>query len=403
MAQFLELTIDRPVAGGRMLSRHDGQVVLVRGAIPGERVRARIERRQKQVLFAEVVEVLTPSADRRVAACDLACGGSSYAHIQYNRQRALKAEIIGDAFRRIAKLPLEPPDVLASPENGYRMRARLHVSGGKVGFFREGTHTICDAGATGQLRPDTIAAVEAFCAANADEVSRAEGVSVSENVPATERVFHIETTEKEDEIAAPSAFVIEDTAETIWPGGGPVPPGTKWRRRASSFFQGNRFLLGPLVEDVLACAEGAERVVDLYAGGGLFSIALASLGARVTAVESDASGAADLLDNAEPYGDLILPLAIPVEVAVSRKMSVRPDLVILDPPRAGASDEAINGLIAWRVPRIIYVSCDPPTLARDAAKIVKAGYVLDSMAAFDLFPNTPHVEVVATFSASARR
>lgn len=397
MASFLELTIDRAVAGGRMLARHDGQVVLVRGAIPGERVRARIERRQKQVLFAEVTDVLTSSPDRRVPACDLACGGSSYAHIQYARQRALKAEIIGDAFRRIAKLPLEPPEVLASPESGYRMRARLHVSGGNVGFYREGTHTICDAGATGQLRPDTIAAVEAFCAANADLVAGAEGVSVSENVPATQRVFHLERTESDGLMTDAPAEMIEDSAETIWPGGGPLPAGTRWRRRASSFFQGNRFLLGPLIEDVLACADGAENIADLYAGGGLFTIALASLGARVTAVESDASSGADLLDNAEPYGDLITPMPIPVEVAVRRRLSARPDLVILDPPRVGASPEAITGLVGWRAPRIIYVSCDPPTLARDAAKMIAAGYALESMAAFDLFPNTPHVEVVAAF------
>ena len=397
MASFLELTIDRAVAGGRMLARHDGQVVLVRGAIPGERVRVRIERRQKQVLFAEVVDVLSPSADRRAPGCDLACGGSSYAHIGYERQRALKGEIIGDAFRRIAKLPLEPPEVMASPEHGYRMRARLHASGGKVGFYREGTHTICDAGATGQLRADTIAAVEAFCAANADRITSAGGVSVSENVPATERACYIEPADDDGLVAADTTPVIEDSAETIWPDGGPVPPGTRWRRRASSFFQGNRFLLGPLIEDVIACAEGAEHVADLYAGGGLFTVALASLGGRVTAVESDASSGADLLDNAEPYGDLITPMPIAVEAAVRQRLKNRPDLVILDPPRVGASPEAIRGLTGWGAPKIVYVSCDPPTLARDAAKIIAAGYALESMAAFDLFPNTPHVEAVAAF------
>jgi 23S rRNA (uracil1939-C5)-methyltransferase len=212
-------------------------------------------------------------------------------------------------------------------------------------------------------------------------------------------VFHVEA-EADDADglmrAEPMSFV-EDSAETIWPGGGPVPPGTRWRRRASSFFQGNRFLLGALIEDVLACADGAENVADLYAGGGLFSVALASLGARVTAVESDASSAADLLGNAEPYGDLITPMPIPVEAAVRRRLRARPDLVILDPPRVGASDEAMKGLVGWRAPRVIYVSCDPPTLARDAAKLVSAGYAIESMAAFDLFPNTPHVEVVATF------
>jgi 23S rRNA (uracil1939-C5)-methyltransferase len=398
VAAFLELTIDRAVAGGRMLARHDGQVVLVRGAIPGERVRARIERRQKSVLFAEVTDVLTPSPDRRVPSCDIACGGSSYAHIHYDRQRALKAEVIGDAFRRIAKLPLTPPDVLASPEHGYRMRARLHASNGQVGFYREGTHTICDAASTGQLRPDTVAAVVEFCAANAELMSGASGVTVSENVPATARAFHVERDDADGLITAAPLSIIEDTAQTIWPNGGPLPPDTRWRRRASSFFQGNRFLLGALIEDVLSCADGAENIADLYAGGGLFSIALAAMGAKITAVESDASSAADLLDNAEPYGDRVTPLAIPVESAVKRRLSVKPDLVILDPPRVGASDEAIAGLVGWRAPRIVYVSCDPPTLARDAAKIIAAGYSLASMAAFVLFPNTPHVEAVAVFA-----
>lgn len=402
MAAFLELAIERPVAGGRMLSRHEGQVVLVRGAIPGERVRARIERRQKQVLFADTVEVLDASSDRRTPACDLACGGSTYAHIQYERQRALKAEILRDAFARIARMPLVPPDVVASPEHGYRMRARLHVSLGKIGFYREGTHTICDAGATGQLRPDTLAAVEAFVADNADRLVGASGVTVSENVPATERVFFIEMPGQADDVEAaqPSADFIDDTTETIWSQDAPIPAGTRWRRRASSFFQGNRFLVGALIEDVLACAEGADEIVDLYAGGGLFSVALASLGGRVTAVESAPSGAADLVDNAAPYGDLITPLAMPVEEVVRRRPKTQPDVVILDPPRVGASPEAIAGLVAWRAPKIVYVSCDPPTLARDAAKLVAAGYRLDSMAAFDLFPNTPHLEAVATFTRS---
>jgi tRNA/tmRNA/rRNA uracil-C5-methylase (TrmA/RlmC/RlmD family) len=260
VAACLELAIERPVAGGRMLSRHEGQVVLVRGAIPGERVRVRIERRQKQVLFADTVEVLDASRDRRTPACDLACGGSTYAHIQYERQRALKAEILRDAFARIARMPLVPPDVVASPEHGYRMRARLHVSLGKIGFYREGTHTICDAGATGQLRGDTVAAVETFVADNADRLVGASGVTVSENVPATERVFFIEMPGQADDVEAaqPSADFIDDTTETIWSQDAPIPAGTRWRRRASSFFQGNRFLVGALIEDVLACAEGAD-------------------------------------------------------------------------------------------------------------------------------------------------
>src|SRR5262245_56909251 len=133
--QVVELEIERPVAGGRILARHEGQVVLVAGTIPGERVRARVERVAKSVAHAEAVEVVTASPDRRPAA-DWRCGGRDYAHVSYARQCALKSEIIADAFRRVGRLPLaSPPEVTPSPEHGYRLRARLHASAGQLGFF----------------------------------------------------------------------------------------------------------------------------------------------------------------------------------------------------------------------------------------------------------------------------
>src|SRR5215510_8662494 len=124
----LELDIDKPTAGGRMLARHNGQVVLVWGAIPGERVRVRIERSGKGVVYAQTVDVLSASPDRRDAIGDWRCGGNVLAHVAYSRQLQLKSDIIRDAFARIGRLPLtDPPPVIASPEEGYRMRARLHV------------------------------------------------------------------------------------------------------------------------------------------------------------------------------------------------------------------------------------------------------------------------------------
>ena len=148
----LTLDVEKPTAGGRMLARHNGQVVLVWGAIPGERVRARVERSGKGVMFAETVEVLTPSADRRDAVADWRCGGNVLAHVNYERQLQLKADIIRDAFARIARMPLDAaPGVLGSPEQGYRMRARLHVRGGRIGFMREGSHEICAVGPTAQI------------------------------------------------------------------------------------------------------------------------------------------------------------------------------------------------------------------------------------------------------------
>jgi tRNA/tmRNA/rRNA uracil-C5-methylase (TrmA/RlmC/RlmD family) len=412
----MELTIERAVAGGRMLARHDGQIVFVRGAIPGERVRARIERRQKQVLFADTVDVLDASPDRRDPVCDLACGGSDYAHIQYERQRQLKADIVADAFARIAKRPLETAlDVAASPESGYRMRARVHVDRGRWGFYREGTHVMCDAVATQQLRADTAAALDGFVLNQPEMASLLTAITVSENVSATSRILQLEPRDGAtlsskiagsvgDGISGVTAITgptlygaswIEDSAMDLWPSGAPIDPGIMWRRRPASFFQGNRYLLGALVSEVLRVSSNARRVIDLYAGGGLFSVALAARGAQVVSVEMDGSSTRDLIDNAKPFGDAIVSLVSPVEAILRQRPPSTADVVVMDPPRVGASAEALAGLVAWAPPRIIYVSCDPPTLARDCGKLFTAGYHLASLNGFDLFPNTAHVECVA--------
>ena len=153
---LLTLDIEKAAAGGRMLARHQGRVVLVAGAIPGERVTARVERTERGVAFADIVDVLSPSPDRRPVLADPRCGGNAFAHINYARQLLLKGQIIDDALRRIGRTSLpEPPAVEGSPERGYRMRARLHVRGGSIGFFREGTHHVCDVATTGQLLPET--------------------------------------------------------------------------------------------------------------------------------------------------------------------------------------------------------------------------------------------------------
>src|SRR5687768_7341217 len=154
----ITLAVEKPAAGGRMLARHEGQVVLVWGAIPGERVRARVERVGKGVLYADTVEVLDASADRRGAGPDWRCGGNVLAHVAYERQLRLKGEIVRDAFGRIGRVPLaETPAVIGSPEQGYRMRARLHARRRQLGFYREGTHDLCSPAFTGQLLPETVA------------------------------------------------------------------------------------------------------------------------------------------------------------------------------------------------------------------------------------------------------
>ena len=415
----LTLDVEKAAAGGRMLARHDGQVVLVWGAIPGERVAARVERIGKRVAYAETIDVLAPSGDRRPAAVDWRCGGNVYAHVGYERQRVLKGEIIQDAFSRIGRLPLpEPPPVIGSPETGYRMRARLHVQDGRIGFFREGSHELCDAGATGQLLPDTIEWLERMeQRLGAAGLTGIVSIQIAENVPATERVCHLEI-EPGVDVNARAAISMElaltglTAGRVMGPGverlsGVPTvtdvllvtedetsPATLRLCRDVRAFFQGNRFLLEPLLRHVVArVPEGP--VVDLYAGVGLFGLSVSAAGsAAVTLVEGDAVSGADLERNAEPFGERAQVHRASVEEWLATSPLLPVQTFIVDPPRTGMSRDAVAGIIGRRPDRVVYVSCDVATLARDVRAFADAGYVVGGLTGFDLFPNTAHVETV---------
>ncbi len=417
--ELVVLSIERPAAGGRMIARHDGRVVLVLGAIPGERVRARIDKVDKRVVFATAVEILDSSPDRRDTVADPLCGGCLYAHVRYDRQIALKSEVIADAFTRIGRLPLdEPVPVAASAELGYRMRARFHVRGDRVGFFREGTHEICDSVATGQLPPPSTAAVIAAAASLAADGAPAVSIELTENIAATERAIHCDLafgaqpTEPVLARGAAAAAANGCTARTaggvLTSAGDPTvgDPLTlltagratsgELRRHAESFFQANRFLLPSVVTLVLDETPEDGRVLDLYAGVGLFSIALAASGRdRITAVEGDAASGGDLKRNATASAGAVRVIVGSVEDHVTAA-----ETIIVDPPRTGISKEAMERIATIGARRIIYVSCDVPTMARDARRLVDAGYRVTSLRGFDLFPNTPHVETVGVFDAS---
>ncbi|MBK9240606.1 MAG: class I SAM-dependent RNA methyltransferase [Acidobacteria bacterium] len=415
-SSLVELQVERPVAGGRMLARLDGRVVFVAGAVPGERVRARITKRTGKVVWADTVEVIEASADRREAKGDPRCGGALYAHIAYERQLALKAEVIADTFRRIGKLTLDRAVVVAaSPEEGYRLRARLHVQGTRVGFLLEGSHALCDAEVTRQLGAGAFEAVGRLREALGPALGACESIVVSENISGLERVALCELRPDADPVrfaglpltdglsgvaaltrkgmftCAGHDRIVEHGRELLG-----VETNLQWTRQAASFFQGNRFLVGTLLQRVIDAA-GSGSFVDLYSGIGLFAVALADRGATGVAVEGDAASGQDLtLNAAQADGRLTVQLG-PVEEAAASIPARRPDVVVVDPPRTGLSAEVADGLLRWESARVVYVSCDVPTLARDAAKFVAAGYRLSSIDALDMFPNTPHVECVAVF------
>lgn len=417
----VDLDVEKAASGGRMIARHAGQVVLVAGAIPGERVSVRIDRVEKRLAFGSTIEVLERSPDRRDVAFDPACGGCAYSHAAYPRQLALKGEIIADAFARIGRMPLEAPvRVAPSREDGYRMRARLQVRAGRAGFFREGTHELCDAASTGQLLPASLDAVHAALAALGAAGADVTGIDLSENIAADERAMHLELASS----GTPSRVVLEGAVAAAGLTGcssrsssgvfaqagdpkvgdplalltGDAAAAGQLRRHAASFFQGNRYLITELVGRVMRAVPASGAVLDLYAGVGLFSVALAAAGRDgLVAIEGDRESGADLLRNAAPYKDRLRAVVGLVEDHL-RAGRAGAGTVIVDPPRVGLSREAMARLPHLGAARIIYVSCDPPTLARDARALVDAGYVLASIEGFDLFPNTPHIEALALFT-----
>jgi 23S rRNA (uracil1939-C5)-methyltransferase len=385
------------------------------------------------VLFAETSEVLAPSVDRRETESDWRCGGNVFAHIVYERQTRLKGEIIRDTLGRIGQVWLPaPPVVMASPEHGYRMRVRLHARGRRLGFLREGTHQLCDAGMTGQLLPETRAWVaEAERVIAQERLVGLAGVEVAENVRGDERVCHLHLAAGID--AAPFArFVDGDrltglsaeraglagvehlagtpfVSDVVTTQTGDVPTTVRLRHHVRAFFQSNRFLLESLVRQVAGLVPSGP-VVDLYAGVGLFGLALASAGREaVTLVEGDPASSADLASNAEPFGPRVRVDRRSVETflleagqntshAAKARPCVEVATVIVDPPRTGMSKEALRGLVRAQPPHLVYVSCDIATLARDTRVLLDGGYALDGVTGIDLFPNTAHVETVVSFS-----
>jgi tRNA/tmRNA/rRNA uracil-C5-methylase (TrmA/RlmC/RlmD family) len=248
---------------------------------------------------------------------------------------------------------------------------------------------------------------------------QATTVVVSENIPADERAMHIDLAED----ARSAGDVLGEAVMAAGLAGvsarGPVGPLVRVadpavgdtllrltagrasdgqvRRRPASFFQGNRFLLAPLVTAVLDAVPATGTVLDLYAGVGLFSVALAATGhTPIVAIEGDRNAAADLKENAAPYASALRTIVGRVEDHTTPRGKPA-DTIVVDPPRTGISKDAMEAVASHGASRVVYVSCDPPTMARDARRLLDAGYSLQSIEGFDLFPNTPHVETLGVF------
>lgn len=416
----VSLQIEKGVYGGRGLARSDGRVVFVSGALPGDRVRARVDKVKRDFAEAALEAVEEPGPARREPPCAHAarCGGCTYQPLEYEAQVALKRDVLVESLSR-ARVPFDGAllAVTNAPEQGWRWRARLHVGWEGVrpvlGFREEGSHALVDVERCPQLTPGLAQlADELRCALAADVagLGGVEALRLGEGGDGVSRAAVIDVHRVLDpQTASRLAARVPSASGLGWQGAGPGAPFVRivgepylftprphgvLRSHVLSFFQGNGAMLEVLERAALAPLAGARRVLELYSGVGLFTLPLAARAEHVRAVEGAAWAAADARHNLAAFGH-VQAIEAAVDHDAAEWAAGRFDAVLLDPPRAGAGPQVVDALARTRVTRVAYVSCDPTTLARDLARLRGHGFVLRSLHLLDLFPDTYHLETVA--------
>lgn len=386
------------VAGGAALARDgDGRVVFVEGALPGERVRARIVDARRDFARAVTVAVLDPSPDRVTPPCAAqaaGCGGCTWQHVSAEAQGRLKGAVVVDALRRIGRIPEPPVPQLASLDGrALRTTARLAVSpAGRAGHRPRSGSGAVETDACAAAHPRLEELIVAGRYPGARQVVLRVSAATGERVALVDR--HAAAVSVPDDV-----LVVEEGGDEL-AAVHEVVAGRRFRVSANSFFQPGPVAAAGVVDAVTAAAGDALTsgglVVDAYAGVGLFGSVLGfRSGARVVAVESDPSAVADARAN---LADLDARV---VEAEVGRwrlrGTDPVPDLVVADPARPGLGRPGVTALAATGAPCLALVSCDPASLGRDAALLAEAGYRLRSVALVDAFPDTFHVETVSRF------
>ena len=446
----IELTIEKLIYGGEGLGHHDGATVFVPFVLPDERISAAPVEQKKKFVRARAERVMDPSADRVAPRCAHfgVCGGCDYQHMGYDAQLRYKTEILRETLRRIGRIDWTGEIVAhASPPWAYRNRAQWKIrpvaeqgpSQGDskeaaeraqpvnnanlgIGYFRANSSALCavdDCAIISPLLLKTLLSLRGALAVGAlpktlREIEAVAGGNDSELLlTATFSGFPPRASElagKFREIAPETTSLVfhdptRDRMELFGPGFITCEAGGyKYRVGHFSFFQVNRFLAGDLAREVAAHDAGGSLALDLFAGVGLFSLGMAEKFDHVVAVESNPAAARDLEANVAGAAQQTLanrsqPMSIEVRVADVEQFLAKyrgaPQMVALDPPRAGLTPGVVKHLARIAPGRVTYVSCDPPTLARDLAALQQSGYELAEVHLFDLFPQTFHMETVA--------
>ncbi|MFQ5872713.1 MAG: class I SAM-dependent RNA methyltransferase [Dehalococcoidia bacterium] len=387
MVETDTLTIDLTDIGhgGEAIGRADGQVVFAAYGIPGEKALVEGRQRKRDYIKGRVTEVLEPSPHRTTPPCaDFGtCGGCQWQHIDYSFQLELKQRILREQLERIGKIssPYVPPTHPTPSPWHYRNHARFSVNrAGDLGFTRADDYQFLAIDYCHLMHPEINSALADF----QGKCAGAHQVSIRYGVATGERLVQPPLHHLGIEMGSGQAHFTE------------VLFGYRFRVSGPSFFQVNT----PQAERLVAAVrdrlglKGDELLVDAYAGVGTFAALFAPYVKKVLAIEESSSAMKDAKVNCAPFRNV--ELALSKAEAALPELSERPDVVILDPPRVGCHRKVLEALLELAPPKIVYVSCDPATLARDLGILCRDGYRLKEALPVDMFPQTYHIESVST-------
>ncbi len=408
VAMTYDIQLTALTYGGDAMGRlPDGRAVFVPFGLPGERVRVDVVEEKRGHARAALLEVLEPAPGRIVPRCPhfMACGGCHYQHMDYPAQLAAKAAILKEQLERIgglADVNLRP--AVAAPQAwNYRNQVQFHLaSDGKLGYQAARSNAIIP------IRE---------CHLPEEPLNALWPQLDFEMLPALQRVglrlgagdelmLVLESSQPD----APE-FTVEEiplSAVHLGPGGTLVLAGSDhivmevggrpFKVSAASFFQVNTAQAGAMVSHLLAelPLEAGQTVLDVYCGVGLFSAFLAPKVGRLVGVELSSDACEDFAVNLDEFENVELYEA-PAEQVLAG-VDFHPDVIVVDPPRAGLGQATLDGLLRQGAPHLAYISCDPATLARDAKRLVQGGYCLQQVTPFDLFPQTYHIESISLWS-----
>lgn len=390
--------------GGEVMGRlADGRAVFIPLAIPGELVRIRLVEEKTNYARAELLEVLEASPERIQPRCQHfgECGGCHYQHMPYALQLAAKAEIVRDQLRRIGKIK-DPPVAATVPSAAhfhYRNHIQFHLSpAGKLGFEAARSNQVVEIMEC-HLPEEAIHVL--WPQLNIEPVPGLERVALRAGTGEVQLILESSDSDGFE-------FSVEElpiSAVQLGPGGCLVLAGSEgvvievldraFQVSAGSFFQVNTQQAETMVQYLLQNlpVNPQSTVLDVYCGVGLFSAFLAEKAGQVIGIEASEPACEDFALNLDEFENVALYEASAEETLNS--MNFHPDVVLVDPPRAGLGRAALEGVLAQQAAWIAYISCDPSTLARDARRLVEAGYHLEQVTPFDLFPQTYHIESIS--------